>query len=43
MQTGNPFLAGLWLFGGIVRYIVWPLVLLALFGPLGLIVWLFIH
>lgn len=28
---------------GIIRYILWPLTLLALMGPFGLIVYVFIH
>lgn len=27
----------------LLRYIAWPLLLLAIFGPFGLIIWLFIH
>lgn len=43
MQTGNPFLAALWLFIGICRYVVWPIVLVSLLGPVGLLIWLFVH
>ena len=28
---------------GLIRYILWPLTLLALLGPFGLVVWMFIH
>lgn len=28
---------------GVVRYIVWPLLLIMVLGPFGLLVWLFIH
>lgn len=28
---------------GILRYVVWPLFLFTVFGPLGLLVWIFIH
>lgn len=28
---------------GLLRYVVWPLFLIMVFGPFGLLVWLFIH
>lgn len=34
--TVTPFIA-------ILRYVVWPLLLLSVLGPLGLFIWLFIH
>lgn len=37
------FLGGLWVFLAVLRYVVWPIVLISLFGPFGLIIWLFIH
>lgn len=39
----SAFLGAAWVLKGVLRYIVWPVLLIATLGPIGLLVWLFIH